>query len=308
MRTPLLISVMVLVLLTQAHAAHPGSCNTTIQSFNIRYGTASDGDNAWQNRRFQVRLAIRHTDPDLIGLQECLDFQADDLDEAFREYELVGVGRDDGERAGEMCAVMVRRSRFEILNQGHVWLSESPTEPGVRGWDAACPRMLTWVLLHDRYCDPDTFIFANTHFDHVGETARRESARLVLHTLRDVANGRPVILTGDFNATAGESEPWDVLVYGGEKAGLKLIDTWQAADRREDLEDDGTFHGFDGKPDTGRIDWILVTDDWRIEWAWIDRKQVGGRWPSDHFPVGTRLRSSWQPGVEAVDGWTGATR
>lgn len=285
--------------LLEAEPLEPG--RTRVMSFNIRYGGADDGDDSWRHRRFLVRLAIRQKWPDLIGLQECLDFQADELDRAFREYDLVGHGRDDGKRAGEMCALMVRSSRFELIEYGSFWLSDTPDTPGRLGWDAACPRIVTWARLRDRFCRPDTFVFASAHLDHVGETARRESARLIRERLAAVADGAPVILAGDFNARGGTSEPWNVLCADG---GWR--DTWLVAGDPADPA--GTFHGFDGIDDgRGRIDWILATPHWETEAADIVRYGRDGRWPSDHYPITADFRLEWIPGVEIPDGMTGAT-
>lgn len=299
-RSAVLTAVLLLLTAVPAAAAPPG-CPLRVLSFNIRYGSAQDGPDAWEHRRYQVRLAIRDARADLVGLQECEAFQADELDAAFRNYALIGAGRDDGDRAGEMCAVMVKTARFEILESGHVWLSENPDRPGPPAWDAACPRMLTWVRLADRYCEPDTFVFANTHLDHVGEEARRKGARLIRERLAEVADGVPVILTGDFNTPAETSEPWRSL------AAAPLRDVWLAADRIDLPRDADTFHGFDGAGERGRIDWILAHEAWRVMWADLDVKARGGRWPSDHFPVLSELRGPWKPGVEGLDGMTGAS-
>lgn len=306
LRRPILVLLLAVSAGTAVLAAAP-SCPTRVLTFNIRHGAADDGVDSWRHRRYQVRLAIRDADPDLVGLQECLAFQADELADAFGEYLLVGAGRDDGGRAGEMCAVMVRGSRYDILDAGHAWLSETPDRPGPPAWDAACPRLLTWVRLHDRYCAPDTLIFANTHLDHVGEEARLRSARLIRGLLADVAGPHPVILAGDFNCDGGASEPWRLLTAGGDLPGRPLRDAWLAADRRDAPDDAGTFHGFTGTATRGRIDWILLDGPWRTAWAGLDAAARGGRWPSDHFPVATELRGEWQPGVTRIDAWTGAT-
>ncbi|MCB1151438.1 endonuclease/exonuclease/phosphatase family protein [bacterium] len=305
MKRPLILLALLLAAVTPARAAAPG-CPTQVLSFNIRYGAADDGPDSWSRRRYQVRLAMRDADADLIGLQECLPFQADELAAAFGGYLQVGAGRDDGDRAGEMCAVMVRGIRYEILDSGHAWLSETPERPGPPAWDAACTRMLTWVLLHDRFCEPDTFVFANTHLDHVGAEARAKAARVILDVLAEVARGRPVLLTGDFNAPAGDSKPWRILTDPA-RAAVPLRDAWLAADRRDLPSDQGTFHGFGGTPTRGRIDWILADPVWRVVWAGADTAARSGRWPSDHFPVAAELRGAWRPGVDRIDAWTGAS-
>lgn len=303
-RTTVLLALALAAIAALSAAAPLEPGRTRVMSFNIRYGTAEDGDDVWENRRFLVRLTIRDAAPDLIGLQECLAFQADELDEAFRDFALVGVGRDDGEQGGEMCAIMYRWSRFELLDQGTFWLSETPEQPGRKGWDAACPRIVTWVQLADRFCEPDTFVFASTHLDHLGPQARREGARLIRSGLEEIADGLPILLAGDFNAGGGPgaSEPWDVLAGDGV-----WRDTWLEAGGEAGPLGDGTFHGFDGVPDTGRIDWILCTGGWEVEAAAIVRTERRGRWPSDHHPVTADFTLGWRPGVDVLDAVTGAT-
>lgn len=118
-----------------------------LMSFNIRYGTAPDGENAWPARRQFVFETIQANAPDIIGLQEVLAFQARELCDALPDYRFVGIGRDDGADQGEFVPIMYRREIFELVDCGYLWLSERTNRPGVKGWDAACPRMLTWVRL-----------------------------------------------------------------------------------------------------------------------------------------------------------------
>lgn len=267
-----------------------------VMSFNIRMATAADGVNQWALRADRVVDTIRADQPDLLGMQEVLAEQADYLREALPEYGFVGVGRADGGRAGEMMAIMYRTSKFELLDQGHMWLSETPNEVGSKGWDAACERMVTWVKLRSRRvkdrasrdtADQKTrgangraFYVFNTHFDHVGATARLASARLIRGLVDEHAEW-PVIVTGDFNCGPG-SKPYEVLIANGP-----LRDTYVASGGRE--ESAGTFNGFKGMRDGARIDWILVNDRFAVVDAGIDRRsyEAGGetRYPSDHFPV-----------------------
>ncbi|MBD3236584.1 MAG: endonuclease [Candidatus Eisenbacteria bacterium] len=270
-----------------------------VMSFNIRYGSAADGENAWPQRREMVVETILRFDPDLLGLQECLAEQADDLQAALSGYAFFGAGRDDGQRAGEMCAILYRRARFEELAGGHFWLSETPSRPGSRGWDAACPRMVSWVRLAERgRAAGGALCFLNTHFDHRGSRARREAALLLRERLGDLCGSCAVIVTGDFNAPAdaGESAPYRILLgevgSRAERAPRDaraprvlrpLIDTYRALHPLAPGE--GTYHGFRGERFGARIDWILATPDLHpLEAAIVSRGQAG-RYPSDHFPV-----------------------
>lgn len=173
-----------------------------IMSFNLRYGTVGDGENAWEFRRQLVRDTILAFSPDVLGTQECLAFQAEFLQGQFPDYGFVGAGRDDGDRAGEMCAIFFRRDRYDPLASGHFWLSETPDRPGSKSWDSALPRMVSWVKLRAKGDTSLTFCIFNTHFDHRGRTARRESARLLRRQALAIAQGSPLIFTGDFNAPA----------------------------------------------------------------------------------------------------------
>jgi len=256
-----------------------------VMSFNVRYGTAADGPNRWELRRAAVFELIRAARPDVIGLQEVLAFQADELRAALPRYGLVGAGRDDGRRRGEMVPIMYDRKRLELVDYGHLWLCEQPDRPGMKGWDAACPRMATWTALRFRRNPLLTIWVINTHFDHRGPRARLESARL-LRKLTDSLGGKPIIVTGDFNCPPG-SPPHEVLT--AETGNLAALhDAWQALELPEDGA--GTFNGFAGRRCGPRIDWILFSRRFEAVRAEIINRQVQGRWPSDHFPVIVELR------------------
>lgn len=257
-----------------------------VMSFNLRYGTADDGENRWEQRRELLTQTIRNASPDLLGTQETLELQKDWLDEHLPEYESWGVGRDDGQRRGEMTALWYRRDRFERLDAGHFWLSEHPDRPGSVSWDSALTRMASWVKLKDRQ-QPERapLLFLNTHFDHRGEEAQRQSAILIRGRLRQVGADCDWIVTGDFNAAEG-APPYDELFAAGEFA---LRDTYRLAFPEQTLAE-GTFNGFKASATSGpRIDWIGVSSVWEIRAAEIIRTHKNGRTPSDHFPVTATL-------------------
>ncbi len=304
---------LILLLVWAAAFAGPSldkPVKTTVLSFNIRYAGANDGDNSWDKRRYLVRRAIRDHKPAIFGVQECLWSEGLELSEAFYGYRITGVGRDDGVREGEMCLIFTRQDRYHVLDYGFFWLSEEPETPGSKGWDAACPRVVTWVKLRDRWCNPDTLFVVNTHLDHVGEEARLEGARLLQKRVAKLAEGYPVILMGDFNASAtSDSPPYRILADEGYKAGLALRDTWFFASREERLKGDGTFHGFTGKASRGRIDWILTSGEFPGDSAGIDRFQKNDQYPSDHFPVWATFLQQRHPPLpgDEIDASTGAT-
>lgn len=257
-----------------------------VMSFNIRYGTASDGENHWEKRKEFLVETIRGYSPDLLGTQETLGFQRDYIQSSLTGYANVGVGREDGGQAGEMTAVFYRKDRFEVLGSGHFWLSESPEVPGSKSWDSSLPRMATWVKLRDlQHEDSAPVLFINTHFDHRGEQARLESARLMRAKALEIGEGCKIVMTGDFNAGV-DSQPYKALFGVDPKSESRaLVDTYLAKERTESTGE-ATFSGFKaGVTHGARIDWVAVTPEWEITDSGIDRTSRDGRTPSDHYPV-----------------------
>jgi endonuclease/exonuclease/phosphatase family metal-dependent hydrolase len=266
------------------------AADVRVMSFNIRYGTANDGDNHWEKRKRFLIETIKAFDPDLLGTQETLGFQRDYLAENLQGYDVFGVGREDGREKGEMAALYFKRSRFQKIDGGHFWLSQTPDQPGSKSWDSALPRMVTWVKLHDRRrTDAKPILFFNTHFDHRGVEARKESARLLRRRVAELGKSCSVIVTGDFNTGEG-SEPYRQLFGPDNGERSPLGDTYRIAYPGR-ATNEGTFSGFKVDATSGsRIDWIGVSRDWKIIKATIDRTTREGRTPSDHFPVTAVLR------------------
>ncbi len=253
-----------------------------IMSYNIRYGTAKDGENHWEKRKENVIKIISAYDPDLLGTQETLGFQKQYLKENLAGYTSLGIGREDGGQTGEMTALYYKTKRFEKLSEGHFWLSETPEIPGSKSWDSSLPRMCSWIKLQDRKSDGQPILFLNTHFEHRGPQARIESAKLIRLKLSELASGCSVIVTGDFNA-AYHSEPYQALFENTKE--LTLLDTFHIKTPKNS-PGEATFSGFQsGIVEGARIDWIAVSNDWKILCANIDRAQFDGRTPSDHHPV-----------------------
>jgi len=281
-RLACLISAAICIASVSCEAAEPVRA-LRVMSFNIRYGTADDGDNAWEHRREFLVETIRAFHPDLLGTQETLAFQRDFLAERMTEYTAFGAGRDDGKEAGEMAALFYRSDRFEKLEGDHFWLSETPDVPGSRSWDAALTRIVTWVKLRDRE-DGTPVMYFNTHFDHVGVEARRHSAELLRQRIDELPPDTAVIVTGDFNA--GEPSPPHAALFGTvDGARPRLVDTFRSI-HAAPLANEGTFSGFHAEQVAGpRIDWIGCSQQWRVKSAEIDRTSRDGRTPSDHFAV-----------------------
>lgn len=265
-----------------AAAAAP---DVKVMSYNVRYGTAKDGINHWDRRRDFLLETIQAFDPDLLGTQETLGFQRDFLAQKLPTYGVLGVGRDDGKEKGEMMALYWRKDRFEKLDGGHFWLSETPGQVGSKSWDSSLPRMVTWVKLRDRKNrTAKPVLFLNTHFDHLGKQARFQSAKLIRSRVEELGRGCSWVVTGDFN-TGEASEPYTALFGTQQAQESPVVDTFRAAHPTKGKAE-GTFSGFQVTATGGnRIDWIGVSRDWAVRSAVIDRTSRDGRTPSDHFAV-----------------------
>lgn len=249
----------------------------TVVSFNIRYGTAQDEDHAWPNRRALVIDVLRDHAPQLIGIQEALRFQLDEIGAALPHYREVGVGRSDGKTAGEYAAILVDTTRFTIIGEGTFWFSDTPAVPGSMHWGNRITRISSWARLADR-ATRDTVRIFNVHWDHESQPSRERSAALLLERMRAASNDR-ILLTGDFNADESNSAFQSLLA----DPGVPLRDSFRALN--PDAAVVGTFNAFRGDLGGGKIDAVLVGPGWEVLQAGIDRRWVNGLWPSDHFPV-----------------------
>lgn len=292
--TPLRLAALTALAATAAVAADPppSPVPVRVMSFNIRFGTAKDGENHWDKRKAFVAETVAAFDPDLLGTQETLAAQRDFLAETLKGYAVFGAGRDDGKGNGEMAAIFYRTARFTKTDGGHFWLSPTPDEVGSKGWDAALPRIATWVKLTDKTAPDGLPVFyLNTHFDHIGRKARAESARLIRAKLTELGKGCRVVVSGDFNAGEG-SGPYAALFGEADKTPSPVVDTLRAL-RPKPGTGEGTFSGFKASATAGdRIDWIAASRDWDVRLAGVDRTSRDGRTPSDHFPVFAVLRAT----------------
>jgi len=261
-----------------------------VMSFNIRYDNPADGEDAWSKRRATVASMIRFHGADVVGLQEALRNQIADLEAALPHFGWFGTGRS-AERDGEHCAILFRRDRMEVLAESTFWLSETPEVAGSRAWDAALPRIVTWGKLRDRRTGAVLHFF-NTHFDHRGETARRESARLLLQMVAEIAGKEgPIVVTGDFNATP-ESEPYRILTTGGGA----LVDALHAS-RCPHHGPTSSWNAFEAIEPGRRIDFILVRPPVEVRQHGILSDTFDGRFPSDHLPALAEVSIGKLPGA-----------
>ena len=255
---------------------HPGSIQ--VMSYNIRYGTAQDGDNCWENRREAAAAMIRDQHPAVFGVQEALDFQLDFFLSNCPGYKCVGVGREDGVHGGEHMAVFYDSERIELENWGTYWLSETPDEPSF-GWDAACKRTATWTLLLDKSTGK-RFYFVDTHLDHVGREARRNGLALLVKRIGDMnPEGYPMILCGDFNVY-----PDDPCLTGLRGIMKDARETASSTDREFTWHDWGRVSG------TPPIDYIFY-DGFKAcnSFSRITQEYLGVPYVSDHYPVKAEL-------------------
>ena len=274
-----------------AEARVRGEAALRVMSYNVRYATAPDGENAWARREGIFFDPIERFQPDLIGFQEVLVVQYDAIAARMTGYVFSGVGRDDGQRKGEFSSIGYRKDRFTALASGTFWLSETPAVPGSKSWDAALPRICSWVRLRETATGRE-LVYANTHFDHRGVIARREAARVLSEQLGPIAAGVPAILTGDFNIEE-DNPAYLGLVQPAKPEWIRWTDSYRTLYPRRQ-SDEASFHGFKGTVQGSRIDFIFHTPHFQATVAAIDRTSRDGRYPSDHYPVNAVL--DWRTG------------
>ena len=256
-----------------------------VMTFNIRCqsGENEDDINYWSGRKYLVAELIDNYSPDIIGMQEAEKLQIDDLENLLEGYSWFGVGRDDGKGAGEFSAVFYKKSRFEVEWDSTFWLSPTPYKPS-NGWDAMLNRIVTFGLLKNKV-DGNEFYFFNTHFDHQGDTARVESAKLLIEKVKEIPVYSPVIVTGDFNCTY-DSGPYKIITGKETSTSNPLLYDTQHISVTPHYGGMNSFNGF-GKiqePDR-KIDFIFVNDKVVVTSHGIITDKINGLYPSDHFPV-----------------------
>lgn len=247
-----------------------------VMSYNIRYNNPDDGVNAWPHRKERVASVIRFHRADVAGLQEALEGQIRDLEKRLPGYSWLGVGRQGGEEGGEYNPIFYRTDRFDVLDHDTFWLSKTPDVPGSKSWDSALPRIVTWARFRDRTTGASFFHF-NTHFDHRGEQARKESARILAQNMEEIAGAVPAVVTGDFNVE-DDSEVYQILTESLRDARL--------ASKQPPHGPEATFFGFEVVDRPGRrIDYVFTKNGVAVRRFGTLTDQLRGRYPSDHLPV-----------------------
>lgn len=249
-----------------------------LMTFNIRLNTASDSLQAWPYRKDLVASQILFHDVTILGVQEALNDQMLDLQQRLPQYRFIGGGREDGKTKGEYSAIFYNTKKVKVLNEGMFWLSQTPDIPGSIGWDAAITRIVTWGKFKDLQTGKLFFVF-NTHFDHMGKIARRESARLLLNKISDMSGKLPTIVMGDFNA-----EPTDEPIQEILKSGI-LKDS-KFLSQSGHYGPTGTFNAFKNKEINDQpIDYIFLKGNWKVKKHATLSQTWEGRFASDHFAV-----------------------
>lgn len=272
----ILLTVFILPLQAQAKKETP----FTIIQYNIRMNTTGDGENAWPLRKEKVTGLLRFHEADIFNVQEALPEQMDDLTAMLPDFDHVGVGRDDGKRAGEHMGVFYKKNRFEKLSDGMFWLSQTPDKPGF-GWDAVCNRTVTWIKLKDKITKKTFYVF-DTHFDHRGVKAREESAKLILKNIKEInKENLPLILTGDLNLVKTSPAVQSILAELDDAMDKTTTPHYGPVN---------TSGGFDVKVLRSKIDYIFINKGVTVLRHGHLSDSFGLFYPSDHLPVLAEVR------------------
>ena len=284
MRT-LIISLAISLLTFAGCTPRTSSYELTVMSFNVRFDNPNDGINAWPNRIPLVEQYMYEKMPDIVGMQENLHHQNEDLLRIMPGYAYVGTGRDDGAKGGEFSPIFYRTDIFELLDHSQFWLSETPDVPGSIGWAAVLPRVVVWAKLKHLESEKELFVF-NTHFSHVSDEARRMSMQFLSDQVEAIAGDNRVIVTGDFNITKGSELYYEMLERFAMQNNLQNAELLAAETFNSDA---GTFNAFRHDIEPRVIDFIFVDDHFTVETYSIDIVKDGDIFISDHWPVKVQL-------------------
>ena len=255
-------------------------------SFNIRFDTSKDGENAWPNRKKMVGQWVKSESPDVIGLQEALRHQIDDIKKVATAYSEYGVGRDDGKSRGEHCTILYLKKRFSLDKSdcGTFWFSDTPEKIASKSWGNEIPRICTWGRFIEKKTDKGFYVY-NVHYDHRSQPSRLGASELIIQRIsKRKRSNDPIILMGDFNAS--ENNP-AIKIFKDEP--LNLVDTFRVVKPDEKMVK--TFHGFRGGSFSGgKIDHVFMLPKMgKVSSAEIVRFNKDKRYLSDHYPVRAKL-------------------
>ena len=255
-------------------------------SFNIRFDTSKDGENAWPKRKEMVGQWVKSESPDVIGLQEALRHQIDDIKKIATAYSEYGVGRDDGKSRGEHCTILYLKKRFSLDKSdcGTFWFSDTPEKVASKSWGNEIPRICTWARFIEKKTDKGFYVY-NVHYDHRSQPSRLGASELIIQRIsKRKRSNEPIILMGDFNAS--ENNP-AIKIFKDEP--LNLVDTFRVVKPDEKMVK--TFHGFRGGSFSGgKIDHVFMLPKMgKVSSAEIVRFNKEKRYLSDHYPVRAKL-------------------
>lgn len=266
------------------------SCKTkplelNVMTFNIRLDVPSDSLNSWQYRKDNAAEMVRMNDVDILGMQEVLLNQMNDLKERLPQYTAIGVGREDGADKGEFSPIFYKKDRFSAIESGTFWVSETPEVAGSKGWDASYIRVATWAILKEKATGKEIFAI-NTHLDNDGLVARKEGGNLLLKKAEELGKGLPIVLTGDFNDTP-QSEAIKNITDASKTN--HLLDSKTIA--LKTLGTDWTFHNFGRLAESERplIDYIFVSKQIKVQDYVVLPDTLNGTFVSDHKPVLSKI-------------------
>lgn len=257
-----------------------------VMTFNVRFDNPGDGVNAWPNRIPIVEKYMNEEMPDIVGMQENLHHQNQDLLQIMPGYAYVGTGRDDGKEGGEFSPIFYRKEVFELLEDAQFWLSETPDVPGSIGWEAIFPRVVAWAKLQHIESGNALFVF-NTHFSHVSDLARRKSMEFMAEQVNAIAGAYPIIVMGDFNITKGSDLYFDMIAHLDQNNNLSNAEYLSETPVKNA---DATFNAFRDDIAPRVIDYIFVDDHFDVLSYGVDKVKEGDVFISDHWPVRAELR------------------
>lgn len=290
MKTLLRILSLIFVFSLSSCGSPEQDITIKVMTFNVRFDNPGDGVNAWPNRIPIVEKYMNDEMPDIVGMQENLHHQNQDLLQIMPGYAFVGTGRDDGKEGGEFSPVFFRTEVFELLEDGQFWLSETPDVPGSIGWEAIFPRVVAWAKLQHIESGNALFVF-NTHFSHVSDMARKKSMKFMSEKVNAIADGHPTIVMGDFNITKGSDLYFEMIEHFDQNNNLSNA---QYLSRAPVHNADATFNAFRDDIAPRVIDYIFVDDHFDVLSYGVDKVKEGEVFISDHWPVQAVLRVNFQ--------------
>ncbi|MCF8414150.1 MAG: endonuclease/exonuclease/phosphatase family protein [Melioribacteraceae bacterium] len=261
------------------------SCNSHVNetyqiiSFNIRYGSADDGDNSWEFRKSILFEYLKSRNGDIIGAQEVLDFQIDEILEQLPNMDFVGVGREDGISTGEYSPIFYNKNKFKLMDGNTFWFSDTPDVVASKSWGNNYTRICTWAKFKMPEGGESIFVF-NVHLDHESQNSREKSVDLLITKISEIAGVNPVIITGDFNA--GESNPAILNMKNN------FVDTYRIKNPKTEVV--GTFNEWIGEDSREKLDYVFVNNRLSVAEAAINKFNRNGKYPSDHFPVSASVK------------------